>query len=1009
MPTGPVLPFQEKTGSADWAVRQAQTALEDRRFAAATVWLHRAARLLPEDPTIQLMLASALAHADPAAAIGILQALTARRPDDRDAALALIATLLRANRAADAAACLAGMLGRMAPPDTGLFRTVAGGVCQGAGAQGWMWLDGNGTCFVRLAADAPAATIALELDGTAMGSVRVRPGRQAAVPLPEGWRAGRRLVAAPDHVALLGSGLSPAWFGRVEGYASVAPGGTVQGWARLPADPGTRPVVFLRRTDGTLHAIAVERASDQPGEDQPERWRFKVLPGALAGEAQAEVVDAVGRSLWGSPIPLGGEQIAARRAAQSLAVQSLSKPCNGQSSSADPFRPLPTALLPATPQFGARSGAKLGRVACDVIVPVHGGAAELEVCLASLTAFLPSTSRLVLVNDGSPDPAIAARLRSVAGGRVTLLEHAQARGFPAAVNAGLAHLRPVAGRDVVILNADTAVGRHWLARLSAVAHSDPAIGSCTPLTNDGTIVSYPTPGEAGDAPGPAALAAINRLCWEANGAAAVPIPTGVGFCMLMKGACIAETGFFREDVFAQGYGEENDWCLRAAHLGWRHAAAPGVFVAHSGGRSFGGAKSLLMERNAAVLERLHPGYGDHVTAAIAAEPLLAARRRIDRLALLQSPGTAAVALVTHDAGGGVARYVAQRCAAIAASGRRPIVLSPQEDTPGLCLLALGSGKDARRLPNLRFTLPDELDGLAAVLRDAGVAAVEIHHLLNHDPSVSTLPALLGVPYSVTVHDYGHWCPRFSLTSRGNRYCGEPLAVADCEECIADLGSRYPAGGHGARLAGAVGTVAGRGAPGHRGVRGRRRADPPPVPLGHPRHRGLGGSDRAGPQAAHPRRKRDSRGGRGRHRHREGLRRAARLRARCGPPAPAAALHRGRLHHRRQQADGDGPGVRDRPVHGRRGPGTGAGAGRGDRVRALRLPRDLVFRPLDAVAVRPVRAGVRAGGAGRPHRPFRPGLAAAAGAFTGQGQRCSGQPRAGDCTTTAGILLLTGDE
>ena len=140
-----------------------------------------------------------------------------------------------------------------------------------------------------------------------------------------------------------------------------------------------------------------------------------------------------------------------------------------------------------------------------------------------------------------------------------------------------------------------------------MAHSDPAIGSCTPLTNDGTIVSYPTPGEAGDAPGPAcagraqpALLGGERRC------EAVPIPTGVGFCMLMKGACLAETGFFREDVFAQGYGEENDWCLRAAHLGWRHAAAPGVFVAHSGGRSFGAAKALLMERNAVVLERLHP-------------------------------------------------------------------------------------------------------------------------------------------------------------------------------------------------------------------------------------------------------------------------------------------------------------------------------------------------------------------------------------------------------------------
>ena len=53
------------------------------------------------------------------------------------------------------------------------------------------------------------------------------------------------------------------------------------------------------------------------------------------------------------------------------------------------------------------------------------------------------------------------------------------------------------------------------------------------------------------------------------------------------------SGSLRADVFAQGYGEENDFCLRARHLGWRHVAAPGVFVAHVGGHSFGAAARHL--------------------------------------------------------------------------------------------------------------------------------------------------------------------------------------------------------------------------------------------------------------------------------------------------------------------------------------------------------------------------------------------------------------------------------
>ena len=640
-------------------------------------------------------------------------------------------------------------------------------------------------CAVRLIGAAAGCPVRLALDGEPAGVVQ---RGQRAQALPGEWRRAGRLTAAVRGQPLLGSGLDPSWFARVDGFVSAEGGGGVRGWARLSADPANRPALFLRQPGGALGPVAFAaepKAVDRQVGHQAARWAFAIDADALRGLAQAEVVDGEGRHLWGSPLALGGEQAASRAAAQGLAAVST-----GQGAAASPvmdrFRPLSAALLPVPP----RPGVKPARLPpCDVIVPVHGGAAELELCLASLAETLPRTARLVLIDDGSPDPRIRARLRAAERAGVTVLAHSHPRGFPAAVNAGFAHLRPESGRDVVILNADTIVSRHWLTRLSAVAHSDPAIGSCTPLTNDGTIVCYPAPGEAQDAPAGASLGSLNDCCWQANGGEAVPIPTGVGFCMLIKGECLAETGWFREDVFAQGYGEENDWCLRAAHLGWRHAAAPGVFVAHSGGRSFGAAKTLLMARNAAVLERLHPGYEAYVKAALADDPLLPSRRRADRLRLLQAAGHGAVALVTHGAGGGVARHVARRSAAIARSGRRPIVLSPKQDEPGVCCVSLG-GDDGCDLPNLYFTMPGEQEGLTDLLRDAGVEAVEIHHLLGHHQAVGTLPAALGVPYDVYVHDYGHWCPRISLTSRGNRYCGEPLSEAECEECVADLGSRY---------------------------------------------------------------------------------------------------------------------------------------------------------------------------------------------------------------------------
>ena len=133
----------------------------------------------------------------------------------------------------------------------------------------------------------------------------------------------------------------------------------------------------------------------------------------------------------------------------------------------------------------------------------------------------------------------------------------------------------------------------------------------------------------------------------------------MGFCLYLRRACIDAVGLFRAEIFAQGYGEENDFCLRARHLGWRSVAAPGVFVAHVGGQSFGGAAVHLRARNAALLERLHPGYEKLIQAHVQRDPLATARRRLDlaRWRDGRRRGGRSVIIVSHAEGGGVERQV----------------------------------------------------------------------------------------------------------------------------------------------------------------------------------------------------------------------------------------------------------------------------------------------------------------------------------------------------------------
>ncbi|HET6196597.1 MAG TPA: glycosyltransferase, partial [Acetobacteraceae bacterium] len=422
----------------------------------------------------------------------------------------------------------------------------------------------------------------------------------------------------------------------------------------------------------------------------------------------------------------------------------------------------------------------------DVVVAVHGGAARTLACLDSVLADIRRPSRLIVVDDASPEPELTTALAALAGrGRITLLRHRRNRGFTTSANAGM---RAAAGHDVVLLNSDTLVAPGWLKELRAVAYGAPDIGTVTPLSNDATILSYPDPAGGNPVPDCAATQRIDRLARRANGGGAIDIPVGVGFCLYIRRACLDTVGPLRADLFAQGYGEENDFCLRARRLGWRHVAATGAFVAHVGGHSFGHTAQHLRRRNEALLERLHPGFADLVRAHAHADPLAESRRRLDlaRWHAERRRGSRAVLLVTHASGGGVERQVAVSAAKYRTRGDRVIVLRPSRSSDGTRCVSIGEGTDGG-FPNLRYRMPDELAALRRLLVGERPWLIELHHTVGHHPAVLELIGHLDAPYDVHVHDYAWLCGRIALVGPSERYCGEP-AVARCEACVAEAGN-----------------------------------------------------------------------------------------------------------------------------------------------------------------------------------------------------------------------------
>jgi GT2 family glycosyltransferase len=309
----------------------------------------------------------------------------------------------------------------------------------------------------------------------------------------------------------------------------------------------------------------------------------------------------------------------------------------------------------------------------DIIVPVYRDLSCARRCLASLLEHPQASPHgIVVVDDACPEPELATYLDELANdGHITLLRNSSNLGFVASVNRGIA-LHP--DHDVVLLNSDTQVANDWLDRLLRALYSSPNIGTATPFSNNATICSYPYEDWHADLPGGLGLAALDALVATTNPAMIADLPTAVGFCMAIRRTCLAQVGMFDAERFPRGYGEENDFCRRAAQLGWRHVLAADVFVYHQGSVSFGGERHALMQAAWETISRLHPDYPGLVGDFIARDPLAHLRRRIDRARQRWSADEArhvaseqtrspaahrakpAMLHILHGWGGGVARW-----------------------------------------------------------------------------------------------------------------------------------------------------------------------------------------------------------------------------------------------------------------------------------------------------------------------------------------------------------------
>ena len=454
------------------------------------------------------------------------------------------------------------------------------------------------------------------------------------------------------------------------------------------------------------------------------------------------------------------------------------------------------------------------RAPLDVVLPVHGAAEDLARCLRSVLAHTElGRDRLVVVVDGPQEEAVERALALASGlpeEGLLVLRQPTRGGFAVSVNRGL----EVSERDVVLLNSDTRVTARWLDKLAAAAGSRADAGTVTPLSNHATICSLPRTLAENELPAGYDVDSFGALVERVSEHQYPELPTGVGFCLLVRREMLARVGTLDARRFGAGYGEETDLCMRGAAAGFVHLLDDATFVWHRGQGSFGPARAGRVRRAHRRMRRLHPGYlpavadfirrdalapvRGRVTEALAAEARAAAARR-PRAHTAPAPARPrGVVHVVHGwppwAQAGTELYAAWLARRQAADRRVAVyarIADPRRARGDARELLDGSVR-VRLLVN-NFVQRDPLsrnaihDGrlrrdFARFLDEERPELVHVHHLAGHAASILGEARRRRLPVLYQVQDWWSPCARVNLLHRDGLPCSGP-AAGKCSDCL----------------------------------------------------------------------------------------------------------------------------------------------------------------------------------------------------------------------------------
>lgn len=436
-----------------------------------------------------------------------------------------------------------------------------------------------------------------------------------------------------------------------------------------------------------------------------------------------------------------------------------------------------SAEIRQTPQVQALNRISKLKVPAAIIVPIYNAPKETEDCIRSVLRHTDASIQLILIDDASPDPAVQEVLSRYSDlPNVVIVRNDVNLGFVKTVNRGIV----LAGNaDVIFLNSDTKVTPLWLRNLQLAVYSDERIATATPLSNNAGAFSAPEIGKENPLPAALGLDDFARLVTRTSERLYPRVPTGNGFCMYVRRACIEEIGLLDSEAFPRGYGEENDFCMRAGRKGWSHVIDDATVIYHVRSASFGDERTSLAAQGRAILDQRYPEYTKAVHDFIA-DPVAGRARK--NVADASNRLTASDALRPR-----ILFVVSTRTGGTPQTNED--LMSALQDRYETFLLRCNSRKvelfsfvkrEYVLLEGIRLNTPiapfphvsTEYDGIARyLLLKYSFEIVHIRHLAWHSLNLPAICKSLHLPVVFSFHDFYTVCPTVKLLDERLEFCG----------------------------------------------------------------------------------------------------------------------------------------------------------------------------------------------------------------------------------------------